>query len=287
MPEQKKDFSWTRLYALRAACSLARGNANREQQVADLVRTMAEDEDEPDVVSAAARARLASQGDRKSEARLRGELKNPDEFWLCLSAIRGLREFPVPRLADALLALLRENRYRDLVFQAIRALAREEYRSSVEVARGMADIVRLNPARHLRLEAVKALAVLQHRDTQNDLLRALADEDAEIRAQASAALAALLTVEEAVAAIVLEVLSDDLDPETWGRLVGGLRLVDITREISTRVLGAEIDGPDPERAKRAERTLTELGGGAALQRLTQRRRTLTDLDKVLKPALPI
>jgi hypothetical protein len=123
---------------------------------------------------------------------------------------------------------------------------------------------------------------LRNRAAQSDLIYALKDIDAEIRVQAVNALKSFLSAEEAVSAIVQYALSEEIDEEYQDYLIDAIRLIDRDGAISTKILGNELDGEDKTRSAIAERILINLGGSAAVQRLSQRRSTLKSLDKLLE-----
>lgn len=142
-------------------------------------------------------------------------------------------------------------------------------------------IVRNNQDSALRLEAVESLARLSHPESQGDLIFALRDDNAEVRVKASKALKSLLK-EEAVSTVIQFALREGIE-ETWlNYLTEALRLIDSDRIISTQILSKELGGDDQRRAKLAEQILLELGGWAAVQKISQRRTTLETLDKLLE-----
>ena len=128
---------------------------------------------------------------------------------------------------------------------------------------------------------MKSLAKLRHPDSQEDLISALRDDDAEVRVQASEALKSLLK-EEAVPTILQYALREEVDETMLTHLVEALRLIDRDRKVSTQVLSKEMAGEDQRRVQLAELILLELGGWAAVQRISQRRNTLETLDRLLE-----
>jgi hypothetical protein len=161
---------------------------------------------------------------------------------------------------------------------AVQALAC--YAEDPTVVHELANLVRTSRDSYMRLCAVNALGDLRNREAQDALVRALADSNAEIRVQATAALQALVAKEEAVSIVVQRALSDETPRETLDYLLDALRRID--GALSAEVLNRELGGQDRRRAQAAEEILVNLGGWAAVQRLSQRRSTLDSLDEILK-----
>jgi hypothetical protein len=86
-----------------------------------------------------------------------------------------------------------------------------------------------------------------------------------------------------VATLVAAALAGNAkDGSPVGPFVDALRLVDPDRTSSTAALSKELGGEDRGRAQRAESILLDLGGWSAVQRLSQRRATLEQLDSLLE-----
>jgi hypothetical protein len=145
----------------------------------------------------------------------------------------------------------------------------------------LGDIVLTNPTNYLRLQAVISLGELADTQSQTELIQAVLDEDAEIRYQAAIALTKVISPTQASAAIIQDALNPELPKEQRERLVEALRQIDPTRAAPTDILSRELVSEDRERAELAEELLIDLGGWAAVQRLSQRRLTLDRLDKLL------
>ena len=143
------------------------------------------------------------------------------------------------------------------------------------------QVVTIGPDRHVRLEAVRSLDNLGNREAEGDLLKALRDEDAEIRVRAAKALLSFLTKEETITTIVGEILLGGMDKVDRDHLVNAIRLIDPERDIAGEILSKELTGEDRDRADAARGILIDLGGWTAIQKLGQRRSTLETLDKLL------
>jgi len=99
--------------------------------------------------------------------------------------------------------------------------------------------------------------------------------------QASKALKLLLN-DEAVSIIIQRALKEGIEDSWLIHLVEALRLIDQERTLSTQVLSTELGGEDQRRSSVAEQILLDLGGWAAVQKISQRRNTLERLDKLLE-----
>jgi hypothetical protein len=185
------------------------------------------------------------------------------------------------RFVEDILVVLRDGEYLDLRIYALKALRHRIYHEEIKVTRALGDIIITDPDRILTLEAVRTLAILKNREGEEDLYRALVNDDAEIRVQASIALQALLSAEEAVATIIQRALATDTERTVIGYYVEALRRIDPDRKLSADILSKELTGQDQVRSQAAERILIDLGGWTAIHRLSQRRNTLETLDKLL------
>jgi hypothetical protein len=201
------------------------------------------------------------------------------EYWPALRVLRGLREFAYPSVVDDIILIIKKSPYYDHKRAAIIALGIQG--NDLQVVRELGLIIRNNQDSSLRLEAVESLARLSHPESQGDLIFALRDDNAEVRFRASKTLKSLLK-EEAVSTLIQFALREGIE-ETWlSYLIEALRLIDSDRIISTQILSKELGGEDQRRAKLAEQILLELGGWAAVQKISQRRTTLETLDKLLE-----
>jgi hypothetical protein len=200
-------------------------------------------------------------------------------FWPALRALRALREFPLPGLVDEIISALKYRRYYDHRHGAILALA--GYSNELDAIRALGLIIRNNPDSSLRLQAIRSLAKLNHSESQGDLVFALHDDNAEVRVQAAYALKSLLG-NEAILTIVQIALRKDTEKVWQDHFIEALRVIDDPdRILSTEALAKEVDGDDRTRAELAEKMMLELGGWAAVHRISQRRNTLKTLDNLL------
>jgi hypothetical protein len=104
-----------------------------------------------------------------------------------------------------------------------------------------------------------------------------------VRVQAAYALRAVFgSAEEVVAALVQRALEVTDDRAACGYVVEAIRLVDDDRSLAAEVLRKEMGSENQARARAAEEVLINLGGWAAIQRLSQRRATLRELDALLE-----
>jgi hypothetical protein len=218
----------------------------------------------------------------ETEKKVKNMLLSKDRFvgfWPAMHCLRALQEFSLPSLVEDIISITKTSNYTEYRRRAIMALSL--YSDELEVVRVLGLVVRKNPDSYLRLVAVKSLAKLRHPDSQDDLISALRDDNAEVRVQASEALK-LLFKEEAVHTIIQYAMREELDETSLTHLVEALRLIDRDRKVSTEVLSKEMASDDQGRVQLAERILLELGGWAAVQRISQRRNTLETLDRLLE-----
>ncbi len=367
--ELKRGYRFTRFFTLRAINKLASSDSEREE-LRTLLEQLWQDEDEDYLIRAEAAILLVQQ--RKSDPmkwlkEMLGKFRE-DDYWAPARALRALREFPLPDLTDDIISVMRDSMYIDHKYDAIDVLG--YYTNNVKVVHALGDVVITGRNRYLRLKAVKSLARLKNTEAEEGLVKALQDQDAEIREQASEALESLLSKEEAVSTIVqhalreryvfkwdeipgndrdrfIEFLIENFDVG-WvrtakiekiddgntinvstgnnnlslrlsnekikatltiddgrtdefvvkienGRLkiyrekkeqfltymTDAIRHIDPDRTLSTEILSKELGGEDRRRSEIAEKILAELGGWAAIQRLSQRRSTLKSLDDLL------
>ena len=214
------------------------------------------------------------------EDMLSGEYGKED-YWCTLRALRALCEFPMPDLAENIIFVMREGNYLEHKYEAIRALG--TCTDNLKVVRALGDVVRTETNRYLILAAIESLDELKNGEAREDLIHALQNEDAEVRAQASGALLSFLSKEEAASTIIPIALKKGIETNRIpDNLIEALRRIDKEdRSICTEILNKELESKDREHAEMAEKILTELGGWAAVQRLSQRRSTLESLDKLL------
>jgi HEAT repeat protein len=281
-PELRREYRYTRFFALAALARLERSESEREQVTVLLNRLWADpwqDTKEDYLVQAEAAVLLALRGRQTPLAQVRAMIRaSSRDFWITWACLRALREFPLPEVTSEVVEVMRTAHYYDHRLYAVRALAC--YGDDLTVVHELANLVRTSRDSYVRLVAVNALGELRNREAQDALVRALADPDAEIRVQAAAALQALLAKEEAVSIVVQRALANDTPRETLDYLLDALRRID--GALSAEVLNRELGSQDRRRAQAAEEILVNLGGWAAVQRLSQRRSTLDSLDEILK-----
>jgi hypothetical protein len=283
---EKRAYLHTRFFALKAIANLANSDSEKKKFVA-IIEYMWKDDDEDYLNQALASVLLArnelvsAKVREEAEVKLKGMLSKDriNEFWPALRSLRALQEFSLPSLVEDIISILKSSNYTEHKRGAIWALSL--YPDELGVVRELGLIVRKNQDSYLRLVAVKSLAKLRHPDSQEDLISALRDDDAEVRVQASEALKSLLK-EEAVPTILQYALREEVDETMLTHLVEALRLIDRDRKVSTQVLSKEMAGEDQRRVQLAELILLELGGWAAVQRISQRRNTLETLDRLLE-----
>jgi hypothetical protein len=274
----KRTYLHTRFFALRGIVNLSETEERRAKLEA-MLRKIWPDEDEDYLVRAEAAVLLARQGQSGPRDWVVDMLSRYGEFWPILRTLRALREFPLADMADEVILIIRNSQYLDHQYDAIRVLG--AYPGDIRVIRALGDVVLTDRNEYLRLIAVLTIGRLGDRQSQEDLVHALQDGNAEIRLQASNSLLKCLPSEEAVAIVIQRALRPGIGDLTLAHYVEALRQMDPDRTISTNLLSNELGGEDRKRAEAAERVLIDLGGWAAVQRLSQRRRTLDSLDKLL------
>ncbi len=280
--ELKHQYRYTRFFSLAALARLEDSEAERTKVTALLDRLWVDpwqETEEDYLLQAEAAVLLALRRRQAPLAQVRAMLHaSGTDFWITWACLRALREFPLPDVAAEVVEVMRTSRYFDHRLYAVRALA--HFRDDVTVVNELANLVRTSPDSYMRLSAVTALGELRNRESQDALVRALADPNAEIRVEAAGALQEILTKEEAVSTVVQRALAEDTPGQARGYLLDALRLID--GALSAEVLNRELGGQDRRRAQAAEEILVNLGGWAAMQRLSQRRSTLDSLDEILK-----
>ncbi|MGD8719402.1 MAG: HEAT repeat domain-containing protein [Candidatus Zixiibacteriota bacterium] len=281
--EEKKRYPRTRLFALKTLTVTAITERQKDQ-LSQIINEISKDNDERGFVSAASKILLAKQGKAPVfEKELRDTLRDYDDYKAFRSItriLRALREFPCARLTGEILMVIRNCEYTEHRRQAIKTLSSVEYVGNNEVIRVLGGVVVNCDDTYSRLEAVKSLAVLGDPEAEGDLLKALKDIDAEVRVQASNSLVSLLGKEGALPAVIQQALREE-EEKGRDRLIEAIRRMDPDRRISVDILSKELGGEDRKRSQTAEKVLLELGGAAAVQRLSQLRKTLDYLDNLL------
>ena len=283
----KQKYVRTRFFGLKAAMKIVETDADRET-LNNLYNKIWEDEDEEALVRAAAAILLAQQGRRDTRAWIINTLRDYRRYWPVWGTLRALRELHLPGITDEVIRVMRESEYVEHQRDAIRVL--RAYGGDKVVTRALGDVTVNARNEYIRLEAVTTLAELRDRESQEDLVRALQDENAEIRFRASRALVSVLSSpeeafregsEEAASTVIQRALRPGITQLTLNRFIEALRQIDPDRNISTEILSKELVSEDRKRAEAAEKILIDLGGWAAVHRLSQRRRTLDRLDGLL------
>jgi HEAT repeat protein len=281
--EEKRAARFTRFQALKSLARMARTDEQRAEVTrlaASLWRNRWQDTDEDYLVQAEAAALLARDGHEEALAQLAAMLRaRQRDFWITWAALRALREFPLLELVESIVLVMRDSWYIDHRANAIRVLAACGDDDRVVHELGM--VVRTSRDAYLRLAAVEALAELRQRDAYDALLRAITDENAEVRVQAAVALSATCAQVEACALVIGRALEEETAPLAIPYLVDALRSIDPDRLVCAEMLNKELASDDRRRSRAAEELLVNLGGWAAVHRLSQRRSTLDALDKIL------
>jgi HEAT repeat protein len=207
------------------------------------------------------------------------DITDPNGRWAAARILRNRKELkmnPLPdhiegRFISSLVQIAADvNLYVDTRWEAIQALASFQQQGTVaaEIAKLMMD--EKDPAvRRYYLEALTTLN--QPNESQQALLKAIEDKDAQIRQDAASALAKMLTAEKSVKLIARVALGGEKDPAL---LVDALR--DINSELAAKELRDALSNPDPAVSNRANQLLMALGGQAAAQILMNERTKALD-----------
>jgi len=233
---------------------------------------------------------LLDRGDREAlRAVTAGLVPLPDDAYMY-----ALPDFPPVRgIARALARISQDDdAYLEHRQKAIRALgeftvgdesSRADQDEHYMAANTLGEIITGGYANeYLRNSAVKAMGDLRHANADRILYPALHDENAEVRVQAARALLRTYGRERCVQAVIAAAFEDKAIEDRLSNISGALRQVDSERKVTTDELSKLLGGEDRERARRAEFLLADLGGWAAMQRLSQRRLTLGALDDLLR-----
>lgn len=233
--------------------------ANGHDQYAEELLKMLWDENVPDAAWAAARA-LRNRSDMKMKP-----LRNHIEGQFIESLVKIASD---PYI------------YLDTRWEAIQALASFTHRKS-EVARLLGDLLGRDEDPTLRRFYLEALKNLNQPDeSQNALLKAVEDSDAQIRLDAADALKTLLGPEKSIQLLLPSALEREKDT---ARLVDALRHVD--RDLAAKAIRDALGNPDTKVSIRANQLLTELGGQAAAQILmNERAKALDNYTDILSDA---
>jgi HEAT repeat protein len=281
--DDKRTFRYTRFFALRGlekCASTPEQRAKLDALLEQLWVNPWQNATEDYLVQAEAAVLLALRGRADALKQIQAMIRLArQDFWIAWAACRALEEFPLREVLEDLLQLARSGFYLEHRARAVRALG--TYRGDEIVVGEISRVARNDPDPYLRLIAVMSLGRLGNVGAKDALLKALFDEDAEIRVQATAVLSELLSPATAVREIVQRALSGETPKDSWEHLYDALRRIDVERIISVEILNKELGGEDRLRAEAAEEILLNLGGWAAMHRLSQRRSTLQTLDNIL------
>jgi hypothetical protein len=207
--------------------------ANGQDQYAEELLKMLWDENIPDSAWAAARA-LRNRADMKMKP-----LRNH---------IEGQFIEPLVKIASDPYI------YLDTRWEAIQALGSFTHRKG-EVAKQLGDLLVRDGDPTLRRYYLEALKNLNQPDeSQNSLLTAVEDSDAQIRLDAADALKTLVGAEKSVQLILPSALEREKDT---ARLVDALRHID--RDLAAKAIRDALGNPDTKVSTRANQLLTELG----------------------------
>lgn len=280
--EIKRDNRFTRFFALNAVAHIAITDDEIEE-LKTLVKQIWQDKEEDYLVQAEASVIIVRLDINESNAardKIIAMLQDKKEFWPSWAALHALRYFPIPDLrGDIIQVMNADKRYIEHRRDAILALTNFEDDSNVE--RALGSVAVSNENSYLRFEAIKALSKIGGTDAAHDLIKVLNDENAENRVQASAALKQILKKEEALVRIVEHAIREGIKEEPITYYVDALRRIDPDRTFCTEILNKELIVEDQKRVQVAEKILLELGGWAAVQKFSQRRKTIESLDKIL------
>ncbi len=289
--EERHASKFCRLYALQALERLA-DTPEREHETARLLAERYADDDEDGLPRAFAAAVCTLRGSRDArlflEQRFERAKSQPSWYWPLWALLRALEEVdpgppdgPLANLVRRQLieAVRDENEYIENRHRAMKVLGRFAARENV--VRGIGEVLVSNANEFLRLRAAVTLGVLRDRAALRDLVSAVTDPNAEVRVQSARALDSCAGTDDAIAALVDAAMDTKRSDDDIGHFVEALRMLDPDRARSSELLAKVLGGDDRERAQRAERMLLDLGGWSAVQRLTQRRATLEQLDELL------
>jgi HEAT repeat protein len=278
---RRRRAKYSRLYSLKALDALADSDEQRDK-LDKLIEARWSD----DAEDALPRAYAAVLGVKRNRREARVQLETMfegggDSFWLPFMVLRALRECPVPVAAAFLLERARDKGgYVEIRHRAIEQLA--AYEPTSEIVRAVGEVLAGDENEYLRLSAAVTLGLLGDHGARQDLISGVADSNAEVRVQATRALEKCVGRDDAVTILVASALTGEDGRAPIGPFVDALRLLDADRTRSTAALSKELGSEDRSRAQRAESILLELGGWSAVQRLSQRRATLEQLDSLLE-----
>ncbi|MGH2744443.1 MAG: HEAT repeat domain-containing protein [Thermoleophilaceae bacterium] len=280
-PARRRSAKYSRMYAVNALEVIATTEPER-RRLYQLLEERWSDDDEDALPRALAAALGLKHGRREARVQLETMFQQAaGRYWYPFMILRALRECPVEPAVPFLLSLIRDgDGYIEIRHRSIELLAR--FAPTPSTVRAVGEVLVNDPNEYLRLSAAVTLGELGQASAQADLIVGVTDANAEVRVRAATALERCSGRDQAVTALVAAALASPHARQSTSRFVDALRLVDPDRTRSTEVLSKELGAEDRGRAQRAEGILLELGGWSAVQRLSQRRATLDQLDALLQ-----
>jgi len=233
--------------------------SNGQDQYAEKLHEMLNDVNVPDARWAGARA-----------LRNRSDLK-----------IKPLRNHIESQFIHPLMEIVSDpNIYLDTRWEVIQALASFQNQKGV-VAGELSNLLIKDENATLRRFYLEALVKLdQASESQNALLKATEDADAQIRLDAANALKKMLGAEKSIRLLMPRALEKDQDTAL---LVDALRHID--SNLAAKEIRDALGNPDVKVSMRANQLLTELGGQAAAQILmNERAKALDNYTHILNDA---
>jgi hypothetical protein len=299
----KRLFFWTRFYALRSVWYL-RANLDQNNDFLSLLLSMAFDDDEDYINQSMACILIiyheASARDNKKKAL--GKIKNmlgpnaskdgkfkgfatkgnfEETYRPAYRALYALTDFPLPAVCKDVINVINQSPYYEQQTQAIQVLA--GYGENEDALDELSLIIRRKKDPYLRQLAVVSLGRTTHKEATADLLKAIVDDNAEIRVQATKSLLSVLQndLPTALRMIVQEAMKPGINDTDFTYLVEAIRRTDKDKQLSVDILAKEMESDDPNHAQQAQKMLYEIGGAEAFQKLN-RRKTLEQSYQVLQ-----
>ena len=213
----------------------------------------------------------------------------PDARWAAARALRNRSDMNMKPLRDhiegqfiqSLVKIVSDsNIYLDTRWEVIQTLASFVHQRS-EVASQLSDLLVRDKDPTLRRYYLDALMKLNRPDESQDaLLKAVEDSDAQIRLDAANALKKLVGAEKVIQLLLPRALEREKDTAL---LVDALRHVD--PDLAAKAIREALSNPDAKVSTRANQLLTELGGQTAAQILmSERAKALDNYTHILSDA---
>ena len=282
LTDPPETYAWTRHFALINA-------ANFDPFPTKAIEKAAKDQD---VLPRATALRLLVANDMDQyENALLDMLKSqndPNAPWAAARALRNrtdlkmkpLRAAVEKRFIPTLVKIAGDpNVYLDTRWDCIQALA--TFRQTKIVAAHLAELLMKDPNSTLRRYYLEALVALKEpAESKTALLRAVEDEDAQIRLDAASALTQLFEAKQSIAMVVPLALTSEKNTRL---LVDALRNID--SDLAATALRDALGNPDTKVSTRANDLLTLLGGQTAAQILmSERTKALDKYTSILNGA---